>query len=470
MSYRCSICPNTHRCVAPDGPLDAEIFCIGERPGYEEDEGGVPFIGRAGREFNFNYLILAGLDRDSIRIDNTVSCRADMNRTPTDKEIWGCAPHHIPKQLQIVKPKVVLLMGGTACKLMEQHGQTKPDLDAEHGIPRWGRLWDWEGWIVPMYHPAAGLHNTTMMTPMFEDWEKLRWWLEDGKWMWAEDKYPEKDYRLLNTRQEVYNYFEEYGGWWLEHGKPTGGDTESHAGTPYSLQVSIRPGTGVLVKWSNTYARDALTTALLSWGGGAKELLFHYAPADLPMFEQAGMGGIPYRDTMQEAYGLLIYPQALKVIARRYLGRVRKSWEETVEPPSKKELGKWMRRALSHAEEHWRVVTPRFHKRTGKPLKSDVKLSTSEKLLPALYGFMMNNPDYKIWEKLVERMDEKELQQLVNLFGPWPVRGVAHLSIEELVEYGCSDADDTLTFGIMAEKMRKEFVEGLNFQEEDRDR
>jgi DNA polymerase len=459
--------------VPPDGPLDAEVLAIGEAPGYEEDKGGVPFIGRAGREFNDHYLGLAGLSRDEIYLTNTVQCRPDLNRKPNNKEIWGCARNHIPKELELVRPKVVILMGGTACTLLEEFGG-KPDLDADHGIPQWRKLFGWEGWVVPMYHPAAGMHNTSLMQPLIEDWTKLRWWLEDGKWMWAKDSWAgrKRDYRLLDSNVDVDRYFERYTdtmqfavyGW-------MGGDTESHAGVPYSIQVSLAEGSGALALRKNAGVVEYLAEAIQQ--AKVEELILHNAPADLDDFygvEGLALEGIPYRDTMQEAYGLTIWPQALKVISKRILGRNRKSWEETVIPPSKRELGKWMRKCLLHAEENWREVIPRFHKKTKKPLKPQVNVSESEKLLPALYGFMVNNPDYKIWDKLLERMPGEELKKLVHLFGPWPTKGVAHLTIEELLEYGCSDADDALTFAVEAERLRGEFIRKLDFQEEDRDR
>lgn len=470
MSNRCSTCPHTHRCVGPDGPIDASVFCIGEAPGYDEDQGGRPFIGRAGREFNEHYLHLAGLHRDEIYITNTVQCRPDQNRKPRYAEVWGCAPNHIPKELNRVGPKVVVLMGATACSLLERWGG-KPDLDAEHGIPRQGRLFDWEGWIVPMYHPAAGLHDSSMMTPLMEDWEKLGVWLETGEWQWARDQIGKRDYRLLDSKQDVERYFCRHT-WWsssalqyrgCEPKRWAGADTESHAVEPLSIQVSLATGTGGLVLWKNAEVVRYLAECMRH----CDEILYHYAPADQPMFDQMGLGYIPYRDTMQEAYGLLL-PQALKTLSRRLLGRVRKSWDETVTPPSKKVLAQWLRDCMRYSET-WTVVEERTHKKTGKPLKPKVIVSPTEKLIVELYGYMVNNPEYKIWEKIKERMLGGTLAQLEQKVGRMPVKGVAHLTTQELVDYGCSDADDTLTLGLMFEKMRKDFVANLDVQPEDRD-
>lgn len=462
---RCDICPRNHRQVPADGPLDAKVFCIGEAPGYDEDQGGRPFIGRAGREFNEHYLRLAGLSRDDVYITNTVQCRPDQNRKPYPREVWGCAPNHIPHELKRVDPEVVVLMGGTACSLLERFGG-KPDLEAEHGIPQQRELFGWRGWVVPMFHPAAGLHDTAMMRPLMEDWTLLGEWLNAQdqyveSWPWVREDRSKKDYRLLDSKPEVDFYLHQHG----ELFEMYGADTESHAGKPFSVQISLATGTGALVYWKNQEVVRYLGYTL---DGLCSIPVFHYAPADLPMFEQiTNVTG--YRDTLQEAYGLLL-PQALKTLSRRLLGRKRLSWEETVIPPSRRELARWMRQALRHAEGHWQTEVARFHKKTGKPLKPVVTMSRSEKLLPELYAHMMNNPDYAIWEKLKERMPEAELEKLIEYLGPYPVKGVAHLSVEELINYGCSDADDTLTLAKLFERMRKEFVVKLQFQEEDRDK
>lgn len=201
---RCSTCTGRYRCVPGDGPTDARVVCIGEAPGRNEDEYGRPFIGDAGREFNENYLNLAGLYRDEIYTTNTVKCRPDLNRKPRTDEVASCSRQFIPRELAQVRPEVVVLMGATACSMLTE--TQRVDLEAEHGIPRQGTLHGWSGWIVPMYHPASGLHDTAMMIPLLEDWERLNVWLRDGTWVWPVES-TTKDYRLVFTREEVNEYF-----------------------------------------------------------------------------------------------------------------------------------------------------------------------------------------------------------------------------------------------------------------------
>lgn len=455
---RCPGCPNKYRCVLGDGPLDARVLCVGEAPGKTEDLGGRPFIGEAGKEFNQNYLHLAGLTRDEIYITNTVRCRPDLNRKPSRNEAYGCANHHMPSTLAEIKPNVVVLMGATACSLIPEI-----DLETDHGIPEWRRLYEWEGYVIPMYHPASGLHDTAMMQPMLEDWEGLRPWLECRleHWPWPVDD-RKRDYRLAKSNKDVRDYFEEY--FWAHPVEWVGGDTESQDGVWWSTQVSSKVGTGLMVLAGNSPVMRELGRHL-----ELHNFIFHNASADLDIFTHVVGRPVSYRDTMQEAYHFANLRQGLKPLSRRLLGRKRKSWDETVTPYSKEVLAGWMCDGLVHAEENWRVITPKLHKKTGRELKPDVQQSPAEKMLRELYAYMCTNPEYKIWDKLRERMPVDWMDLLVDVCGPAPVKGIAHVPIEEAVYYGCSDADDTLALALEFDRMREEFHAGLNVQEEDVD-
>lgn len=472
---RCGICPNRYRCVPGDGPSDARVVTIGEAPGREEDLTGVPFKGQAGREFNENYLPLAGLDRADVYVTNTVKCRPDLNRKPSYNEAVGCSSHFLPDELANINPEVVVLMGATACSLIPGI-----DLEAEHGIPRLGELYGWVGWVVPVYHPAAGLHDTSMMIPMLEDWERLRGWLDKGTWVWPVVESTSRDYALLETKREVEEFAHEFLMSYLKLYPPPcmpklliGGDTESHDGVPYSWQVSLQTGVARMLMLENKEACETMVEFL--YGGICVpniEFVFHYAPADLGIFEnllECSLEG-KYRDTMLEAYGFGSYGKlGLKTLARRVLGRSRLSWEETVTPWSKEVLGQWIMNGYVHAESAWQTVIERAHKKTGKALKTKVVASLPEKLLREILTYSIGNDDYPIWQKLEERMPVEWMEKLVAECGPVPVRGIAHCPKDVQIEYANSDADDTRQLAIEFDRMRGEFVESLNIQPEDVD-
>lgn len=155
-------CSNCHRCQLGDtrqnvvvgrGNPQASIMIIGEAPGQNEDETGLPFVGRAGQLLE---KILASVKLDSeqdVYIANINKCRPPDNRNPTTEEIKACKPY-ILEQIRLVDPKIILLTGAIALKglLAEKRGITKIR----------GQWIEWEGRLcMPIFHPAYLLRNSS---------------------------------------------------------------------------------------------------------------------------------------------------------------------------------------------------------------------------------------------------------------------------------------------------------------------
>lgn len=216
---RCPSCTSSYCPIPTDGPVDADVYIYAERPGQSEQwnmlnmlkkrievqpqKQQLCLIGDAGEEFNDTYLPLAGLSREQVRVGNVVLCGKENNKHPSDKEIEACSRYHVAEELAEGNPKLVVLMGASACQLV-------PDLnlDVEHGIPRRARIFDWEGWVVAMFHPAAGLHQSSYMIPLLEDYERLRDWIHYGKWQWSATPNDLKlDYTLAGSHDTIRDYF-----------------------------------------------------------------------------------------------------------------------------------------------------------------------------------------------------------------------------------------------------------------------
>lgn len=449
---RCPTCPGRYYPIPFDGPSPSRILLMGERPGQTEERNALRdftqfsdrrcFVGDAGREFNDHYLLLAGLDRDEVRVGNVVRCGEDQNKTPGKKDL-SCGSFFLPEELDQTQPEIVILMGAVACSLVPEI-----DLTSDHGIPRWveGFMGVWSCWIVPMYHPASGLHDSSMMIPMIEDWSLLKPWLETGEWQWVEDT-SVRDYGLIKSVRDWEEYVSDCFLMELGAGGPLpldliGGDTESHDRIPYSFQLSLYPTTARMIllkdEWLVREVGGWLNARMGAWGN--TKLVFHYAPADLPIFESIVGGSLngEYRDTIQECYRFgNFHSQGLKPLSRRVLGRKRLSWEETVTPYSKEVLSQWMMQAFCHAESSWSESIPRFHKISGKSLKPLIVKSLPEKLLPELMGYVLKSPEYPIWQKISERMPSEWLEKLVAAVGPVPAKGIAHCPLDVQIEYAC---------------------------------
>lgn len=163
---RCTLCPLAqHRTLAVpgEGPVNARVMCIGEAPGYHEDRQGRPFVGPAGQLLT-RLLAMAGLSREEVYITNVVKCRPPGNRDPMPGEIAACQPY-LDRQLEIIRPQVVLTLGRYSLGRFFP----KETISKVHGRPRrWNHLW-----VVPMYHPAAALHNEGLRKYLEEDFQAL---------------------------------------------------------------------------------------------------------------------------------------------------------------------------------------------------------------------------------------------------------------------------------------------------------
>ncbi len=114
---RCELGENRTNAVIGRGNPEAEIMVIGEAPGQNEDEQGLPFVGKSGQLLD---KILQSVELSSDRhvyISNAIRCRPPENRTPTLKEVGACKPYLL-EQIRLVNPKIILLTGATAVKAL----------------------------------------------------------------------------------------------------------------------------------------------------------------------------------------------------------------------------------------------------------------------------------------------------------------------------------------------------------------
>jgi len=142
---------------------------VGEAPGFNEDRVGEPFVGAAGKLLD-TLLARIGLGRSDVYITNVLKCRPPMNRDPMPNEVEACSPY-LQEQLELVKPKVVLILGRHALeRLMPGQGS----ISRIHGsLIRRGDVA-----YVPLYHPAAALHNGSLVADLERDFDALKRYLD----------------------------------------------------------------------------------------------------------------------------------------------------------------------------------------------------------------------------------------------------------------------------------------------------
>jgi DNA polymerase len=160
---KCALAKTRTRAVPGEGNPNADIVFIGEGPGFHEDQQGRPFVGAAGK-FLDELLASIGLNRQNVYICNVIKCRPPSNRDPLPGEMEACGPW-LEQQLDIIKPKVIVTLGRFS---MSRYfpGQA---ISRIHGQPK--RL---DGMtVVPMYHPAAALHQASLRQTILADFQKI---------------------------------------------------------------------------------------------------------------------------------------------------------------------------------------------------------------------------------------------------------------------------------------------------------
>lgn len=144
--------------VFGSGNPNADIMIVGEAPGADEDEQGLPFVGRAGQLLT-KILEAIDLPRDEVYICNILKCRPPNNRKPLAGETDQCEPY-LWKQIEIVKPKLILALGLTAANTLLKNKESMTNLR--------GKIHDYHGIrTLVTYHPAALLRNP--------EWKKYTW-------------------------------------------------------------------------------------------------------------------------------------------------------------------------------------------------------------------------------------------------------------------------------------------------------
>jgi uracil-DNA glycosylase len=159
----CELCRSRTHAVPGEGDPNARVMLIGEGPGYHEDQQGRPFIGNSGK-FLSELLGKAGLKREDVFITNVVKCRPPGNRDPMPDEIAACSAY-LDAQVELIDPEVIITLG----RFSMQRWFRNERISKIHGEPRpeGKRL------VVPMYHPAAALHQASLRATIEEDFARV---------------------------------------------------------------------------------------------------------------------------------------------------------------------------------------------------------------------------------------------------------------------------------------------------------
>lgn len=162
---KCALSKTRTKTVPGEGNAKSKIMLIGEAPGFNEDQKGIPFCGAAGN-FLEEMLGNIGLTRKDVFIANTLKCRPPENRDPEDSEKAACRPY-LDRQIQIIKPNLIVCLG--------RHSMSSL-------MPGAGNITQLHGKVIrrpsgqiyfALYHPAAALHNGSLRQTLVDDFKKI---------------------------------------------------------------------------------------------------------------------------------------------------------------------------------------------------------------------------------------------------------------------------------------------------------
>ena len=160
---RCALAQGRSNAVPGEGPENAQIVFIGEAPGFHENRLGRPFVGAAG-QFLEELLASIQMRRDDVYICNVIKCRPPNNRDPLPNEIAACSAY-LDRQIELIKPRLIVTLGRySMAKFMP-----KASISKVHGVS--SKIGEFV--VLPLFHPAAALHQPKYRADIESDMLKI---------------------------------------------------------------------------------------------------------------------------------------------------------------------------------------------------------------------------------------------------------------------------------------------------------
>ena len=164
----CALAASRSLVVAGEGPLPADLMLVADAPGFHDDRLGRPLVGAAG-ELLAELLASIGLERRDVYVTTLVKCRPAGTQSPATEEIAACRDK-LERQIELVRPAVVAAIGDLATRALAGGGH---GVSQAHGQVRRAVIAGRELLLLPLYHPAAALHNARLLPALQADTLRL---------------------------------------------------------------------------------------------------------------------------------------------------------------------------------------------------------------------------------------------------------------------------------------------------------
>lgn len=455
MIAHCKKCPlyspGFFEYVPGAGPTDTPLMLVGEAPGVNEVNMGKPFVGDGGQELN-KYLSLAGLPRNNWYTTNLVKCRPPKNRDPEKIEMDYCSKY-LEEEIDAYSPKLIITLGRFATRYFLGEDA---DMELVHGIPFLINHRGSDRIIVPCYHPASGLYNTTHMTFIYQDIKSAVITYKDELSSWYsnlvrrhgpsrrldEDSSKDFQYKRLLSIDDLEGA--------LKNKNIIAIDTESKSdNSPWCLTFCMDYGHGYqirateedLLKRINAFVQLPSTITIL-----------HNSLYDLRVLSSMNIHPSNIEDTMIMAYLLQDEPQGLKPLGYRHLGVKMRAYSEIVAGP---QTGKSLQYLLQITNRNWPDPEQELIWDKGKPrIKKPQNISKKVKRMLNDYS---KNPSLDIVKRWTDIEGKKEV---ILSLGDMPRSDLSDIPEEDSLSYSCKDAIVTLgIFSILSKRIKEAGLE-----------
>lgn len=428
------------------------IMFIGEGPGKQEDLSGNPFVGKTGAEFD-QLLRRNRINRADCYVTNLTKCfynKKDNDTAIPQECIDGCEGW-LYREIELIQPAIIVPLGHHATSWF------LGDISMEmcHGIPYVyeNTLWGYKGVIIPAYHPAAGLHNSSTMLNVQNDFKVVcdaakGKWIEKPRDGFYADKYPEPEYILLEDDDrsllQLYMDFDPDDN--IEY---VAIDTEWARKKPWCLTYSVTPGTARMIMADNHFLLSQFNELL-----EGKYTIIHNILYDWPVLTKMGidLNATKPMDTMVMAYLLQDLPQGLKPLAYRIAGMRMGSYTETTAPASHFHAMKYMAAIM---EREWPDPEIVLEWRDDGDAHIKQPQNIRKKVERRLMDNWFKGADIVDWWKAL-KLDEGR-GQVEKILGPMQAGELCDIDFETAKWYASRDADATLRiFPYLWERITKE--------------
>ncbi len=426
---RCALLSKTRKYIVwGEGPAPCDIMLVGEAPGKMEDRFGRPFVesAPAGGELT-SLLYRNGIQRGQIYITNIIKCHPPDDRDPEPDEIINCEIW-LEADIEAASPRYILTVGAFATRRF-----LGPDATMEmvHGIPHTANVNGKPTVILPCYHPAAGLHASSTMILVHDDFRAAAEVIKGRRQAsHIADAFPSTNYIAEDDPERVRHDMES-----AESAGFLGLDTESAGGRVWSIQYSFLPGEGVFVRADN---EDCVRE--IARGVQSPSLVVGIANAlyDLPILQPLGIIPANPVDTMLMAYLLGNEPKGLKPLAYRHCGMKMQDYEDVVSAATHVRAMRYLAAAV---EMEWPDPDPVLEIRPDGKAHIKRPQNIARKIARILADSSKDDDPANPVKRWAQIKPDEGRGMVEEKLGEMPMGELTDIPFEAALYYACRDAD-----------------------------